>query len=74
MSLSNGSDRGERALQGYKVLLDNVYEADVTVPYYQHDVTNLVEGNEYTTQVAAMFATGMGAWSEYTWTYADCSK
>jgi hypothetical protein len=74
VSLSNGSDRGERALQGYKVLLDNVYEADVTVPYYQHDVTNLVEGNEYTTQVAAVFATGMGAWSEYTWTYADCSN
>ena len=50
----------------YQVKLDGKSVAEVTTPYYQFDVTNLVRGQEYTTTIVGSKEL------EYTWTYLSC--
>ncbi|MBR4156329.1 MAG: choice-of-anchor J domain-containing protein [Bacteroidales bacterium] len=52
----------------YTVMLDGQTVAEVTTPYYQFDVTSLVQGQDYTAKVVG--ATTM----EYTWTYNACDN
>ncbi len=68
------ANNGVRGVQGYKVWLDNVYEADTDTTWYQHDVANLTEGESYTTEVATVFATGISEKASYTWTYVPCDQ
>lgn len=49
----------------FTVWLDGEVVAEVWDYYYQFDVTNLVEGQEYTAKVYDM---------EYTWTYIPCDE
>ena len=72
MELTAGS-KGDRAAVMYKVKLDGVYEGETPNMFWQHNEDNLTEGETYTTSVAPVYATGMGEWVDYTWTYQDCS-
>ena len=52
----------------FDVMLDGQNVAEVETNYYQYDVTNLVEGNEYTAKVVGNNT------MEYIWTYSPCSN
>ncbi|MDY0078831.1 MAG: choice-of-anchor J domain-containing protein, partial [Bacteroidales bacterium] len=65
---------GTRELQGYKVWLDGIYKADTPNTYYQYDVTNLVDGEEYFAEVAAVYSNGISEKMNYTWTYLSCDN
>lgn len=68
------NSRNTESIDSYTVLLDGIYIDNVENTYYQHEVTNLVEGEEYTTSVAAIYSTGFSEWTDYTWTYAGCEN
>ncbi|MCK9453356.1 MAG: carboxypeptidase regulatory-like domain-containing protein [Bacteroidales bacterium] len=65
---------GTRELQGYKVWLDGIYKADTPNTYYQYDVTDLVDGEEYFAEVAAVYSNGISEKMNYTWTYLSCDN
>ncbi|MBZ0242492.1 MAG: choice-of-anchor J domain-containing protein, partial [Bacteroidales bacterium] len=65
---------GTREIQGYKVWLDGIYEADTPNTFYQYDVTDLVEGQEYLAEVAAVYSNGISAKMSYLWTYYSCEN
>jgi hypothetical protein len=73
VELTAGS-KGDRYAVRYKVELDGVYEGETPNMFWQHDVTGFEEGETHVTRVAPVYATGMGDWVEYTWTYQDCSN
>lgn len=52
------------------VFLDGVFVGDAYLPYYQFDVTNLVEGQTYTTTIDKNEEVPL----EYTWTYIPCDN
>lgn len=63
-----------RAALSYKVMLDGNYEGETENPYWQHNVEGFEEGSEHVTRVAAVYATGLSDWMEYTWTYVPCDN
>ena len=65
---------GNRAPISYKVMLDGEYLGETELPFYQFDVEGMEEGSEHVARVAPLYATGMGDWMEYTWTYTACSN
>jgi hypothetical protein len=67
-------EESERALQYYKVWLDGNFIADTENTYYQYDVAGLVEGEEYFSEVAAVYSNGMSEKMSYTWTYYSCEN
>jgi len=68
------TDESERALQYYKVWLDGNFIADTENTFYQYDVAGLVEGEEYFSEVAAIYSNGMSEKMSYTWTYYSCEN
>ena len=52
----------------FQVKLNGQNVAEVTTPYYQFDVTNLVQGQEYTATVVG------NETMEYKWTYKSCDN
>jgi hypothetical protein len=64
----------DRELQYYKVWLDGNFIADTENTYYQYDVTELVEGQEYFSEVAAVYSNGMSEKMNYTWIYYGCEN
>ena len=68
------SPRGTRAALSFKVMLDGTYEGETRNGYFQHNVEGFEEGSVHTTSVAAIYATGMGEWTDYTWTYTSCEN
>jgi hypothetical protein len=68
------TDESERALQYYKVWLDGNFIADTENTFYQYDVDGLVEGEEYFSEVAAIYSNGMSEKMSYTWTYYSCEN
>jgi len=73
VTLSTGS-KGDRAPLTYKVMLDGTYVGETTNCGYQHDVEGMEEGSEHVTAVAPLYASGMGDWMTYEWTYSACSN
>jgi len=67
-------EESERALQYYKVWLDGNFIADTENTYYQYDVDGLIEGEEYFSEVAAVYSNGMSEKMSYTWTYYSCEN
>ena len=63
-----------RAVDHYNVKLDGIMEGTTTLPFYQHDVTNLVEGETYTTAVQKVYTTGESEWIEFDWVYTACDN
>ena len=74
VTITMGGSKAERAALSYKVMLDGAYVGETPYPYYQHDVEGMAEGSEHVTSVAAIYATGMGDWVDYTWTYTACDN
>jgi hypothetical protein len=62
-----------RALQGYKVWLDGILVADTPNNFWQYDLNSLVPGQEYFSEVAAVYTNGFSEKMSYTWTYIPCS-
>ncbi len=67
-------NKGNRAPLSYKVMLDGEYVGESYYPFYQHDVDGMEEGEVHVTSVAPLYASGMGDWETYTWTYTSCSN
>ena len=63
---------GDRAPVSYKVMLDGEYLGETYDPYYQFDVEGMEEGETHVGAVAPLYASGMGDWIEYEWTYTSC--
>ena len=63
-----------RELQGYKVWLDGVFVTDTPDNFWQYDVAGLVEGQEYFSEVAAVYTNGISPKMNYTWTYYSCEN
>ena len=74
VTITMGGAKGDRAALSYKVKLDGNYEGETPNPYYQHDVEGFEAGSEHTTEVAAVYATGMGDWVSYDWIYTPCTE
>jgi len=63
-----------RSVEYYNVKLDGIMEGTTTMPFFQHDVTNLVEGETYTTAVQKVYTTGESEWAEFDWVYTACDN
>ncbi len=72
VSVTNNVDVNTRELQNYKVWLDGIFITDTENTFYQYDTDGLVEGQEYLSEVAAVYSTGMSAKMSYVWTYHSC--
>ena len=67
-------ETGNRAAVSYKVMLDGEYLGETYYPFYQLPVEGMEEGSTHVTAVAPLYASGMGEWMEYTWTYTACDN
>ena len=63
-----------RVVDHYNVKLDGVMQGTTTLPFFQHDVTNLVEGETYTTSVQKVYTTGESEWVDFDWVYTSCEN
>jgi hypothetical protein len=62
----------DRHLEYYKVWLDGTWVTDTENTFWQYDTENLVPGQSYFAEVAAVYTNGMSAKMNYTWTYWPC--
>lgn len=69
-----GAGRGDRAPLSYKLMLDGEYIGETYYPFAQLPVEGLTEGSQHVAAVAPLYASGMGEWSEYTFTYNPCDN
>ena len=69
VELSAGS-KGDRAPLSYKMMLDGEYLGETYNPFYQFDVDGMEIGSTHVGGVAPLYASGMGDWVYYTWTYS----
>ncbi len=69
-----GAGRGDRAPLSYKMMLDGEYVGETYYPFYQFDVEGMEEGETHIGGVAPLYASGMGDWTYYTWTYKPCEN
>ena len=68
-----------RHLEYYKVMCTSIdgepiFNTDTEHPFCQVNTESLVEGDHYICKVAAVYSTGMGAWSEVEWQYIPCNN
>jgi len=71
--VTDNMDRyADREWQYYKVWLDNNFIVDTENTFWQYDVTNLVPGQEYLAEVAAVYSNGISERMQYVWTYVPC--
>ena len=63
-----------RKVEYYNVKLDGIMEGTTTLPFYQHDVENLIEGETYTTSVQKVYTTGESEWISFDWVYTACDN
>ena len=69
-----GAGRADRAPLSYKLKLDGKYVGETYYPFAQLPVEGLTEGSQHVAAVAPLYASGMGEWSEYTFTYNPCDN
>jgi hypothetical protein len=72
--VENLESLASRELQYYKVWLDNNFVADTENEFYQYNTENLVEGQSYLAEVAAVYSTGISARMQYVWTFMGCEN
>ncbi len=63
-----------RSVEYYNVKLDGVMEGTTTLPFFQHNVEGLVEGETYTTSVQKVYTTGESEWTTFDWVYTPCDN
>lgn len=73
ITLSTGA-KADRAALSYKLMLDGEYVGETYYPFAQLPVEGLAEGSQHVAAVAPLYASGMGEWSEYTFTYNPCDN
>lgn len=73
VTLSTGA-KADRAALSYKLMLDGEYVGETYYPFAQLPVEGLAEGSQHVAAVAPLYASGMGEWSEYTFTYNRCDN
>ena len=66
----------DRALEYYKVFLDNNFITDTDTTFYQYGDNGevLVPGQTYLAEVAAVYSTGISERMFYEWTYYPCDS
>ena len=79
VELTNGAKDGDRHLEYFKVMCTSIdgepiFNADTENPFCQVATDELVEGNHYIAKVAAVYSTGMSAWTECEWQYIPCTN
>ena len=79
IELSNGAKDGDRHLEYFKVMCTSIdgepiFNADTEHPFCQVATDELVAGEHYIAKVAAVYSTGMSAWSECEWQYIPCEN
>ena len=79
IELSNGAKDGDRHLEYFKVMCTSIdgepiFNADTEHPFCQVNTESLVAGDHYIAKVAAVYSTGMSAWSECEWQYIPCDN
>ncbi|NTW23874.1 MAG: T9SS type A sorting domain-containing protein, partial [Lentimicrobium sp.] len=74
IAVTQESEMDSRSFQNYKVWLDGVFVTDTENTFHQYDVETLVPGQEYFSEVAAVYTNGMSAKMSYTWTYIPCDQ
>ena len=69
-------NNNSKELTSYDIKLNGIFEAEVTTPYYQHDIDGYAfeEGENYTTTVIANYSSGSSAAVKYTWTFSECDN
>ena len=77
--LTNGAKDGDRHLEYFKVMCTSIdgepiFNADTEHPFCQVATDELVEGEHYIAKVAAVYSTGMSAWTECEWQYIACDN
>ncbi len=73
VTLSTGA-KADRAPLSYKLMLDGEYVGETYYPFAQLPVEGMTEGSQHVAAVAPLYASGMGEWSEYTFTYNPCDN
>lgn len=63
-----------RSIESYDIQLDGTLVATVSVPYYQHDVTDMLPGEVHTTSIINNYTTGSSEPNSYTWIYTPCDE
>ena len=63
-----------KGFEHYEVWLDGASVAETTTPFYQYDRTTLIMGQEYLSEVAAVYSDGASEKTGYTWTYSPCDS
>ena len=79
VELTAGAKSGDRHLEYFKVMCTSIdgepiFNANSEHPFCQVATDQLVPGNHYIAKVAAMYSTGMSAWSECEWQYIPCDN
>ena len=81
IELTVGAKSGDRHLEYFKVMCTSIdgepiFNADVPAdqPFCQVNTDELVAGEHYIAKVAAMYSTGMSAWTECEWQYIPCDN
>ena len=74
--LSRAGDQkpNQRHVEYYKVRLNGALQGTTTLPFFQHNVENLVEGETYTTSVQKVYSTGESEWKNFDWIYKPCDN
>lgn len=62
-----------RAITGYKVWLDGVFVGETQDTCWQYDEMNLVSGQSYLTEIAAVYTTEVSEKEQYSWNYVPCA-
>ena len=73
VTLSTGA-KADRAALSYKVMLDGEYIGETYLPFVQLPVEGMEEGSEHVASIAPLYASGMGEWMSYTFTYTSCDN
>ena len=79
IELTNGAKSGDRHLEYFKVMCTSIdgepiFNADTEHNFCQVATDELVAGEHYIAKVAAVYSTGMSAWTECEWQYIPCDN
>ncbi len=79
IALTTGAKNDDRHLEYYKVMCESIdhepiFNANTVHPFCQVATDQLVEGETYICKVAAVYSTGMSAYTEVEWQYEPCSN
>lgn len=74
ITLTSDASKGDRAPLSYKLMIDGEYIGETYLPFAQLPVEGFTEGSQHVAAVAPLYASGMGAWIEYPFTYQPCDN